>query len=49
MEKVIKTISNEIEIHCKRCDFKGIITATKEYYADCPECDELVYVKHLTK
>lgn len=48
MESLIKTISQEIEIKCKRCGFEGSTIATREYYTDCPECDELVYVGHLT-
>ena len=48
MDPVIKTISKEIEIHCKRCDYKGMVTATRVYYIDCPECDKPVYVKYLT-
>lgn len=48
VEKVIHTISMQIEIKCKRCGYEGPITATKEYYIDCPECDELVYVGRLT-
>lgn len=42
-------ISKKITIHCKRCDFRGEITATRKYYIDCPECNELVYVRHLTQ
>jgi len=45
----IQTISQKIEIHCKKCDFTGEITATRKYYIDCPECNELVYVKYLTQ
>lgn len=49
MEAVIRTISKEIKIHCKRCEYTGIVTATREYYVYCPNCDESVYVGHLTK
>jgi len=49
MEVVIQTISKEIEIHCKKCDFKGLVTVTRVYYTDCPECDEKVYIGYLTK
>ena len=48
MEAAIKTISQEIKIKCKRCGYEGEITATREYYMDCPECDKLVYVGRLT-
>ena len=48
MEPVIVTLSQEIDIHCKRCDFQGKVTATRRYYIDCPECNELVYVAPLT-
>jgi len=48
MEAAIKTISKEIEIKCRQCGYEGEITATKEYYTNCPECDELVYVGRLT-
>lgn len=47
MEAVIETISQKIVIHCQRCDFKGEVNATKRYYIDCPECNELVYVRYL--
>lgn len=49
MEQLIKKISKKVEIHCKKCDFKGIVTATRVYYTDCPECNKLVYVGHLTE
>lgn len=48
MEAAIKTISQDIEIKCKRCGYEGSVTATRDYYMDCPECDELVYVGRLT-
>jgi len=48
MESLIEPISKEVEINCNRCGFKGLVTATKVYYIDCPECNELVYVGHLT-
>jgi len=48
VDKVIQTISTQIEIECKKCGYEGEITATKQYYIDCPECDELVYVGRLT-
>jgi len=48
MEPVIKTISLQIEIKCKKCGYEGSVTTTKEYYTYCPECDELVYVGRLT-
>jgi len=48
MESLIETISQDIEIKCKRCGFEGSITATKVYYTSCPECDELIYVGRLT-
>jgi len=49
MEPVIQTISKKIEIHCKKCDYKGVVTATRMYYTDCPECEKLVYIGHLTR
>lgn len=49
MELLINTISQNIEIKCTRCNFKGSITATRQYYINCPECDELIYVGRLTK
>jgi len=48
VDKLIQTISIKLEIKCKRCGYEGPVTATKEYYTDCPECDELVYVGCLT-
>lgn len=45
----IQTISQKIVIHCKMCDFKGEVDATRRYYIDCPECNRLVYVKYLTQ
>lgn len=48
MEQKIRTISKEIEIKCKRCGYEGAVTAIREYYTDCPECDELVYIARLT-
>jgi len=48
METAIKTISMEIEIKCRICGFTGPVTATREYYIDCPNCDKLVYVGRLT-
>ena len=48
MEPVIQTISKEIKIKCLNCEFEGIVTATRVYYIDCPECNRLVYVGTLT-
>jgi len=47
MESLSKQ-SQDIEIKCIRCGFEGSITATRKYYINCPECDELVYVGYLT-
>jgi len=49
VEKVIKTFSKNIETKCKKCKYEGTITATRQYYIDCPECNEMIYVGHLTK
>lgn len=48
IEKFIQTISKQVEIKCKNCKYEGTITATKEYYMNCPKCDELIYVGRLT-
>jgi len=44
---MLKTNFQKVTIHCKRCDFKGEVDATRRYYVDCPECDKLVYVGYL--
>ena len=49
MEQKIRTINQDVEIHCKRCDFQGTAHAIREYYTDCPKCDKLVYIRHLIK
>jgi len=49
MEPIIETISQKIDIHCKKCDFKGEVNVIRRYYIDCPECNELVYVGLLIK
>ena len=49
MEPVIEKISQDIEIHCNGCGFKGSMVATKVYYNDCPECNKLIYVGCLTR
>jgi len=49
MEQKIRTISKQIEIECKRCGYEGSATAIRLYYVDCPECNEMVYVGHLTQ
>jgi len=48
MEAAIKTISEEIEIKCKKCGYEGAVIATRVYYIGCPECDKMIYVGHLT-
>ncbi len=48
MEPVIQAISKEIKIKCLKCEFEGTVTATRVYYIDCPECNRLIYVAHLT-
>jgi len=47
VDKVIQTISMEIEIKCK-CGYEGEVIATSQYYIDCPECNKQVYVGRLT-
>ena len=49
MEALIKTLSLKMEIKCKKCGYEGETTIKREYYIDCPKCEELVYVGHLTK
>jgi len=48
MEPVIEKIFKEIEIKC-RCGFEGAITAKQVYYTNCPECQDRIYVRHLTQ
>ena len=48
MEHVIETLSKNLVIHCKKCDFQGEVTVTRKYYINCPECNKTVYVGHLT-
>jgi len=48
MDPVIKTISQKVEVKCKLCTFEGEITTTRVYYSSCPECDQQIYVGHLT-